>query len=345
MNIETLQAAKALVLRWWASLEDADDRVVFSATSTAFTADALTHGPDPLGTLRGAEGYLNGFWMPLRRSFSELRRSSHIFISGFSNGRVDGDVSKDGRLWVSGTGVLQGKFVNDYLGLPATGAPVEIRFGEFCEVRDGKIATIYYLIDLVDLFQQAGIQVLPPARGKPGLYPAPSAGDGVQLLAPDPAVTTYSLAHIRRFIFDGLNRYDQSELRSMGMADYFSPGVHWYGPGGIGACLSFREFEDLHQRPWLVAFPDRRVQDLTALIAENGYSGGPGWAGVIATHSGPYLDCPASGRRVEINGLDWWKRDGEQYVENWVFVDMIHLFRQFGVDLMARMRELAGHRS
>ncbi len=27
------------------------------------------------------------------------------------------------------------------------------------------------------------------------------------------------------------------------------------------------------------------------------------------------------------------------YVENWVFVDMIHLFRQFGIDLFGRMAQ------
>jgi hypothetical protein len=42
---------------------------------------------------------------------------------------------------------------------------------------------------------------------------------------------------------------------------------------------------------------------------------------------------------VEINGLDWWKRDGEVYIENWVFVDMIHLFRQLGVDLFERLAQ------
>ena len=34
---------------------------------------------------------------------------------------------------------------------------------------------------------------------------------------------------------------------------------------------------------------------------------------------------------------DWWKRDGEEYIENWVFVDMVHLFRQFGIDLFGRL--------
>ena len=56
-----------------------------------------------------------------------------------------------------------------------------------------------------------------------------------------------------------------------------------------------------------------------------------------ATHTGQYLDHPATGHHIEINGLDWWKRDGEMYVENWVFVDMIHLYRQFYIDLFERL--------
>jgi hypothetical protein len=31
-----------------------------------------------------------------------------------------------------------------------------------------------------------------------------------------------------------------------------------------------------------------------------------------------------------------------QFVENWVFVDMIHLFAQMGVDLMERVRTYGG---
>ena len=239
-------------------------------------------------------------------------------------------------MWVTGTGVFRATFVADYLGIPATGGAVEIRWGEFCRVEEGRIAETFFLIDMVDLLRQAGIDVLPPARGRDGIYPPPAAGDGV-MEQPQPAeVTAYSLDHIRRFIFQGLNAYDAEDLSSMGMADYFHPDVQWFGPGGIGACSGLQEFQELHQAVWLHAFPDRRVQDLDALFAEGAYSGGPGWAGVLATHAGEYLGTPASGRRLAINGLDWWKREGEQYVENWVFVDMLHLFRQMGVDLWPR---------
>jgi predicted ester cyclase len=259
-----------------------------------------------------------------------------VFFGGKSSGRIDGLL--DGEMWVCGTGYFNGTFSKNYLTIPASGEAVSIRWGEFCRMKQGKIVETYFLLDLIDLMQQAGFQVLPPSRGTDGVYPPPLAGDGVLFEALDTQTSKYSLKHIRKFIFDGLNNYDQSKLESMGMADFFHPEVKWYGPGGIGACLSFNEFESLHQQPWLKAFPDRAVQDLDALFAEGNYSGAPGWAGVKATHTGEYLGCAATGNKLEINGLDFWKREGEVYTENWVFVDMIHLFRQFGVDLFEQLR-------
>jgi len=176
------------------------------------------------------------------------------------------------------------------------------------------------------------------------MYPPSAATDGVMLGVQNQETSRHSLEHIRRFIFDGLNAYDQTELKSMGMADFFHPEMRWYGPGGIGACLSLKEFEDFHQRPWLAAYPDRRVQDLDTLFAESAYSGASGWAGVKATHTGPYLDSPATGNQIEFNGLDWWKREGEMYVENWVMLDMVHLFHQLGVDLFERLAERSHNR-
>ncbi len=335
------QLNKQIVWSLWQALDDVDPGRGDAAAHAALAPGLAFHGHDPVNHLNGVDAFLHAFWHPLRRSFPDLQRQTHIFMAGASNGRRDGDMSKDGRLWVGGTGLMTGRFTQDYLGIPATGQRVSLRWGEFCRVEGGRIVEVFFLIDMLDLLQQAGLQVLPPSRGHEGIWPAPRAADGVMHEAQDAAVSAYSLDHIWRFIYQGLDRYDKSDLRSMGMANWFAPRVHWYGPGGIGACLNFHEFETLHQRPWLVAFPDRAVQDLDALIAEGDYSGGPGWAGVIATHSGPYQDHPATGRRVQINGMDWWKRSGEQYVENWVFVDMLHLFRQFGVDLLDRAREQA----
>ena len=335
MVIEINQKNKQIVWDFWQHLETAGADELAQIVNETMVSNVVWHGPDPINELRGTESFVSDFWLPLQKSFRNLTRQSHIFFAGKSNGRLDGEY--DGNMWVTGTGFLNGIFVEDYLSIPANHSEVNIRWGEFCRLEEGRITEVFFLLDLVDLIQQAGFQVLPPSRGIDGVYPPPRANDGILREAQLEEESLYSLDHIRRFIFDGLNRFDQSDLKSMGMADFFHPEVQWYGPGGIGACLSFKDFETRHQEPWLHAYPDRSVQNLDALIAEGSYSGAPGWAGVKGTHAGQYLDQAATGNPVEINGLDWWKRDGEMYIENWVFVDMIHLFRQLGVNLFERL--------
>ena len=329
------QKNKHTVWEFWNALETSSGDRIKTVARDYLDANVIWNGFDPVNKLHGVEGFMTEFWLPLLRSFPDLNRQSHLFFGGKSNGRNDG--LRDGHMWVCGTGYMNGTFVRDYMTIPATAGQVNIRWGEFCRLEQGRIVEIYFLLDLIDLMQQAGVHVLPPSLGKVGVFPPPRGRDGILLDMQDEFESQRSLDHIRQFIFDGLNSYDESDLESMGMANFFHPDVQWYGPGGIGALLNFQDFQNLHQRPWLHAFPDRQIQDLDALIAEGSYSGAPGWKGVKATHTGEYLGRPPTNNLVETNGLDFWKREGEQYVENWVFVDMIDLFRQLGIDLFERL--------
>lgn len=328
------QTNKQLVWNHWRALESSAGAELEDAMHTATSPALSFHGFDPVNDLAGPEAFLNGYWRPLKRSFAGLTRRCHLLIGGSSSGRADG--LGDGRMWVGGTGTFDGTFSRDWLGIPATGQPVRIRWAECSRVSDEKIAETYVLLDLVDFLQQCAVQVLPPGRGVDGVYPPPKNDNGVLLDTQNRAESEETLELIRHFIFESLNAYDRQSLESMDVSAYFRPDLQWYGPGGIGHCAGLRAFETLHQRHWLQAFPDRTVQDLDALFAEGAYCCGTGWGGVHATHEGPYLDCPASGRRVVVNGLDFWRRQGNQFIENWVFVDMVHLFRQFGTDLLAR---------
>jgi predicted ester cyclase len=193
-------------------------------------------------------------------------------------------------------------------------------------------------LDFVDWFEQIDLPVLPRPKGVPFVFPAPTGYDGILTAPQDPAITQETLDFSRVFIYGGLNKFDKTDLSSMGMARFFHANLKWYGPGGIGGCLSLKEFEDLHQRPWLVAFPDRQVQDLDNLIAEDRMVGASSFPGVLATHTGIYQDTAATGNKIAFNGIDFWLKTEGKFTENWVFVDMIDLFNQFGVDLFARMR-------
>ena len=330
-----LQAAKDAVRAMWAAVDGGKPGAVADFVSDDF----LWQGFAPLPEIRGADAYVATVLAPFRQAFPDYERQVHIFLAGASNGRRDGQ--GDGAIWVGATGYYVGTPVTDVWGIPAHRGRKRLRWAEFWRFEDGALAQCQCLIDLIDWFEQMGRSVLPPPTGVPHVWPAPTGYDGCLMGVQDEAEAARSMALGRGLIFDGLNAFDQSDLSSMGMAGFFHPNIKWYGPGGIGACLSLQEFEDLHQKPWLVAFPDRAVQDLDNLIAEDRLVGGSSLPGVVGHHSGSYQGVAGTGAEVRINGIDFWLRTGDQFVENWVYVDFVHLFAQMGVDLMDQMRKAA----
>jgi predicted ester cyclase len=336
MTLETNQANKKLVWAYWQQLVPGNHASLADIITGHSAPKAPWTGPHPIDRLDTAANVVARFWEPLFTAFPDFKRDTFIFFGGQSNGQISGE--GDGHTWVCGLGNFTGTFEADYLTIPATREAATIRYSEFCRIANDKIAETYILLDIPDLMRQAGYPVLPPDRGVVGLWPPPQKGDGVMLEAQDPAEGEKSMRLIREMIYDGLNSFDEANLKTMGMADFFRPDMQWYGPSGIGSNRSLAEFEENHQKHWLHAFPNRRVQDLDSLFTEGRYMGASGWAGVIATHTGQYLDVPATGKTVHFNGIDIWVRDDEKIIENWVFVDMIDLYNQFGIDLFARMR-------
>ncbi len=341
-KLETNQRNKARARAFWDALDATGPEAAAQVCASHLAPDLTWDGPAPLRRQVGPEALAEAFWQPLKRAIPDLRRQTHMLFGGASSGRVDG--GPDGGMWVCGTGYLTGTPVGTFLGIPPTGRPVRIRWGEFLRIEDEAMVGAQLIVDFIDWFDQIGLPVLPPPRGAAHVWPAPTGFDGVLLHDQDSAETAASLQLGRDLLYGGLNRFDESDLTSIGMARFFHPNVKWYGPGGIGACLSLEEFQALHQRPWLTAYPDRKVQDLASLFAEGRLVGASGVVGVIGTHQGPYLDQPATGKTIEFSGLDFWLRSGDRFTENWVFVDMIDIFAQFGTDLFARMRAQAGAR-
>jgi len=185
--------------------------------------------------------------------------------------------------------------------------------------------------------RQASFSVLQGYGGRPGRVPPPRAGDGLSV--PDDAATAISLHLTEAMIYEGLMAYDGKTLESMHMVDYWTPDMKWYGPHPIGACESLREFEDFHQRPFLEAFPDRKGGNHKVRVASGLYVASTGWPSIRATNLGDYLGVAATGKPITMRVMDWWRRDGDLLDENWVFIDLIDLCLQMGVDVFATMRE------
>lgn len=295
-------------------------------------ADCQWHVSHPINTLVGPEAVASGFFAPLATAFPDLERRTDIFFGGHWDGQIDGGEG----WWISCTGHYLGTFRADWLGIPATGEPATLRFGEFYRIVDGRIAEARILLDIVDLARQAGRTALPRSPGLDILVPGPRPHDGL-LLQPAPPAQGQASMDLVMAMIGGLKRFDQSDLRSMGMEQYWQPHMMWYGPCGIGTTRGIDGFQRHHQGPFLHAFPDRRGGHHRARIAEGPFVASTGWPSVRATHRGDYLGVPATGRAIEMRVMDWWRCEGGLLSENWVFIDLPHLMLQMGVDLMARM--------
>jgi predicted ester cyclase len=330
MSPTHIQAAKAHVWDHWAAFDTAAGAQVRRLLDTAYSDTPLLHASHPINTLTGSDAIWAHYWEPLRAAFPDLTRRVDMFLGGDFAGQT----------WVVGAGYFEGRFVRDWLGIPATGSQALVRFCECCRVHSQRIAESYLLLDLLDLIHQAGYALLPPSRGSIGRVPPPRTGDGLVLKPQPTAETQVSFERVHAMLFQGLNAFDQHGLASMGMAAYWHvERMAWYGPYGIGTCNGLHEFEAYHQRPFLAAFPDRAVTPQDALIADGHYVAASGFPGVVATHTGPYLGCAPSNRPVEMWVMDIWRREGDRLVENWVMIDLPHLLLQAGRDLFAEMHQ------
>ena len=341
------QANKEIVWDFWQKLNHVGVGDVPDVFRAAVHDDVDWNVSAPVDQIRGVEAVIADFWLPLLHSFPDLKRHPYVFMGGIDDSS-ELYATIGGEEWVSGCGYLTGTFANDWLGIPATGRKTNIWFGLFYVLREGKIAESYIQLDVLAVMRQAGYQVVPPAPGaEGGKVPCPLAKDGILLTEYDPLESRKSLQLVQA-MGRGLRRYvrsrDGGDMRAMEQNKYWHPDMKWYGPSGIGACFSLEEFEDFHQRPWLHGFGDRNMSRSGSgrrmgRIGEGNYVAGGIWDTAFSYHNGDYMGIPATGKLLTLRDFDWWKREGDYLIENWVPIDMIDLCRQIDVDLMARMRQ------
>ena len=267
-SAQALSAAKRTV---WSATQRLPGAGFESTLRELLTPDAQWVVSHPVNDLVGPEAVAAGFCAPLLTALPDLERRTDLFFAGQWDGRACGGAG----LWVTCTGHYLGTFTQPLFGIPATGEPVWLRFGEFYRVEDGRIAEARILLDLVDLARQAGRPVLPKSPGLDGLVPGPRGHDGLLLGETDPAQGRACLELVEAMI-SGLGRYDRNDLKSMGMTHFWHPQMMWYGPCGIGTTRALSGFERHHQKPFLTALPDRKGGNHRARFGEGAFAASTG---------------------------------------------------------------------
>lgn len=290
--------------------------------------DLVMNASAPVGTVVGLAAVERAFWQPLRTAFPDLERRTEILLSGnFRN-----------QDWFASTGYFIGHFANPLFGLHPTGRPQWLRYGWFDRIESGHVVESFVILDLARLMLDTGQWPLAPPLGA-NWSPAPSSQDGLIRPAADPQESEASLKLVEAMIA-GLMKYDRQSLASMGMRRFWTPQFHWYGPGGIGSARGHTDYERAHQRPFLAAFPDRVGGNHKCCIGDGPYVASTGWPSIQATHSGSgWLGLPVTGKRITMRVMDFFRCDNDLLAENWVFIDMLDLLEQIGVNVWDRLSE------
>ena len=123
---------------------------------------------------------------------------------------------------------------------------------------------------------------------------------------------------------DSLNDHDIDNI-----GRFFSETFRWMGNAGCGFKQGLKEFQDNWQRPLQAAFSDKVCID-EARVTQGEWCAAFGRQ--EARHTGPFMGIEATGKRVEIRYMDFWKVVDGKIVDNWVMVDFPYVMRQLGVD-------------
>ncbi len=114
-----------------------------------WTRNMVWAGPAGIGTKHGVEQFEQEVRVDFIRSFPDKVGEDIVRIS-------EGD-------WVAGTGYQDTTFAEDWLGIPANGEQVRVRYMDFwrIEEEDGerKLSENLVLIDILGVLEQAGYNV------------------------------------------------------------------------------------------------------------------------------------------------------------------------------------------
>ena len=296
-----------------------------------FVPNAPIHLAHPIETLAGPEEFLQQALLPLATAIPDLERRETIVMSGRS---------RIGQDWVGCAGYYTGEFAKPWLDIPPTGHMVSMRFHEFFRMKSGKAIEMQALWDIPEVMMQAGAWPMSPSLGREWHVPGPTTQDGLLIKSDDEERSARSLQLVGDML-DGLGNFAEHGVEAMRLDQYWHPRCSWYGPSGIGTCRGIKGFRLWHQIPFLNAMPDRRGSlGKGNLFAEGDYVGFTAWPGMRMSLTGDgWLGIAPSGQKITMRSLDFWRCEGGMIRENWVLVDILHVYAQLGVDVFARLRE------
>lgn len=315
-------------------LYNCEPRALQQQLSELCSEDCDINLAHPLGPVTGPVALYEVGYAPLIDAIGDLERRDYLMV-----GAVD-----RGEHWIGCGGYYTGVFETPWLDIPATGQLVTMRYVEFFRFEKSTIVEMRLLWDIPQVMMQARAWPMAPGLGVELHVPGPATQDGILETASDPKRSAASMRLVRDMV-DGLGNYASGGAGAMQLERYWHPKMNWYGPAGIGSNRRISGFRNCHQIPFLDAMPDRVARTeaggYDCFFADGDYVVYCGWPALDATLSGDgWMGIAPSGQKITMASLDIWRCENGLIRENWVMIDLLDVWRQVGVDVLARMRAL-----
>ena len=322
------------------ALYDFEPVRVRAELADVFAANAAVRLAYPFEDLDGPADLYARALAPLHGAVPDLERRDHIVIAG---------PTPEGAEWVGCGGYYTGVFAAPWLDIPPTGHLMHMRYHEFFRFEDDRVVEMQALWDIPEVMMQADAWPMAPSLGREWHIPGPATQDGIADGPYDPVTSEKTRQHIIDMLAAMKRHPSQGGPEVMEMDRYWHPRMTWYGPSGIGTGRGIEGFRNWHQIPFLNAMPDRgQYVDQIAyhFFGDGQYAGVTGWPDMIQTltHDG-WMGIAPSGKRITMRSLDFWRLEEGVIRENWVLVDLLDVYHQLGVDVLARMREFTRART
>lgn len=324
---------KALIAPLRAAMDGFDGAAVRAALEALIAPDAVIHMPWPLGDLVGPQAFYDSCYAPLLRAMPDLERRDWIVMGG---------PDEQGADWVGCGGHYLGSFCAPWLDIAPSGHLTHMRFHEFYRFKDGKVVEIQAIWDIAELMMQAGAWPMAPSLGREFCIPGPATLDGIVNAPWDETKARATRQHVLDMLTSLQKHPAQGGPEVMQMDRFWHGKMNWYGPAGIGSARGIAGFRNWHQIPFLNAMPDRGQytdEVIHHFFADGDYAAVTGWPNMCQTVTQDgWLGIAPSGQKITLCSLDFWRIENGKIRENWVLVDLLDIYRQLGVDVLARMR-------
>ncbi len=307
---------------------------VREAAAALFAQDAAINIVHPFNAVQGPDAYESQFVTSLTASFQGLHRRDDILMGGTYEA---GD-------WVATHGNYLGHFAEDWLGIKATGRLEYLRFGEFFRFDGDQVVEAYIFLDIPQLMIAADQWPITESPGKDrgytGFIPGPATNDGILLHETDLQRSNESYQMVTDMLA-GLATEDEA------WRPYWHPNMMWYGPAAFGSFVGIENFAGFQVpfenafKSWSGGSTGNGVTAHFTRFGDGDYVCSGGWPSLMCVRRDPFLGQPASDETLLLRVCDWWRREDDLLIENWVFVDVPDALLQMGVDLFDGLHDVA----